>query len=114
VSFLIFFYMFWDWSLCSFVSFIMFNSYCVGNQDEFFIEDFDVGPMDTIDLYDMTFREDPSDFDDNLLYAMRDRTKQLRSFKVLFHDVSVIKLNTVLPVSLFLICFFFIIIIREK
>ncbi|CAD5318661.1 unnamed protein product [Arabidopsis thaliana] len=51
------------------------------NQDEFFIEDFDVGPMYTIDLYDMTFREEPSDFDDNLLYAMRDRTKQLRSFK---------------------------------
>ncbi|XP_010459381.1 PREDICTED: uncharacterized protein LOC104740475 [Camelina sativa] len=51
------------------------------NQDEFCIEDFDVGPLDTIDLYDMTTREDPSDFDDNLLYATRDRTKQLRSFK---------------------------------
>ncbi|KAL1224077.1 hypothetical protein V5N11_031224 [Cardamine amara subsp. amara] len=51
------------------------------NQDDFFIEDFDFGPLDTIDLYDMTFREDPSDFDDNLLYAACDRTRQLRSFK---------------------------------
>ncbi|CAN7035210.1 hypothetical protein IGI04_032328 [Brassica rapa subsp. trilocularis] len=51
------------------------------NQDEFFIEDFDEAPLDTIDLYDMTFREDPSDFDDNLLYATRDRSRQLRSFK---------------------------------
>lgn len=34
-------------------------------------------------LYDMTFREDPSDFDDNFLHAARDRTTQLRSFKVL-------------------------------
>lgn len=51
------------------------------NQDEFFIEDFDEAPLDTIDLYDMTFREDPSDFDDNLLYAARDRSRQLRSFK---------------------------------
>ncbi|VVA91700.1 unnamed protein product [Arabis nemorensis] len=51
------------------------------NQDEFFIEDFDDATLDTIDLYDMTFREDPSDFDDNLLYAARDRTRQLRSFK---------------------------------
>uniref|UniRef100_A0A1J3ERN8 Uncharacterized protein n=1 Tax=Noccaea caerulescens TaxID=107243 RepID=A0A1J3ERN8_NOCCA len=51
------------------------------NQDEFFIEDFDAAPLDTIDLYDMTFREDSSDFDDNLLYAARDRSRQLRSFK---------------------------------
>lgn len=51
------------------------------NQDEFFIEDFDEAPLDTIDLYDMTFREDPSDFDDNLLYAARDRSRQHRSFK---------------------------------
>ncbi|CAN8304874.1 unnamed protein product [Cochlearia groenlandica] len=51
------------------------------NQDEFFIEDFDEAPLDTIDLYDMTFREDPSDFDDDLLYAARVKTKQLRSFK---------------------------------
>lgn len=51
------------------------------NQDVFFIEDFDEAPLDTIDLYDMTFREDPSDFDDNLLYAARDRSRQLRSFK---------------------------------
>ncbi|CAH8357346.1 unnamed protein product [Eruca vesicaria subsp. sativa] len=51
------------------------------NQDEFFIEDFDEAPLDTIDLYDMTFREDPSDFDDNLLYATRDRSRQHRSFK---------------------------------
>ncbi|CAG7869227.1 unnamed protein product [Brassica rapa] len=39
-------------------------------------------------LYDMTFREDPSDFDDNLLYAARDRTRQLRSFKVLSLSLS--------------------------
>ncbi|KFK42315.1 hypothetical protein AALP_AA2G240000, partial [Arabis alpina] len=51
------------------------------NQDEFFIEEFDDATLDTIDLYDMTFREDPSDFDDNLLYAARVRTRQLRSFK---------------------------------
>ncbi|XP_010476942.1 PREDICTED: uncharacterized protein LOC104756110 isoform X2 [Camelina sativa] len=51
------------------------------NQDEFCIEDFDVGPLDTIDLFDMTTREDPSDFDDNLLYATRDRSEKLRSFK---------------------------------
>ncbi|EOA14717.1 hypothetical protein CARUB_v10028004mg, partial [Capsella rubella] len=57
------------------------NSMKVVNNDEFFIEDFDVGPLETIDLYDMTSREDPSDFDNNLLYATRDRTKQLRSFK---------------------------------
>lgn len=62
----------------------MCNFSCVVNQDEFFIEDFDAAPLDTIDLYDMTFREDPSDFDDNLLYAARDRSRQLRSFKVLF------------------------------
>ncbi|KAL0697850.1 hypothetical protein Bca4012_053972 [Brassica carinata] len=56
------------------------------NQDEFFIEDFDEAPLDTIDLYDMTFREDPSDFDDNLLYAARDRSRQHRSFKVKIMD----------------------------
>ncbi|CAN7021301.1 unnamed protein product [Brassica rapa subsp. trilocularis] len=50
-------------------------------------------------LYDMTFHEDPSDFDDNLLYAARDRTRQLRSFKVL-------------PLSF--LCFLFTIIIRQK
>ncbi|KAJ0247883.1 Transmembrane protein [Hirschfeldia incana] len=59
------------------------NNSMMVNQDEFFIEDFDEAPLDTIDLYDMTFREDPSDFDDSLLYAARDRSRQHRSFKVL-------------------------------
>ncbi|CAH2037097.1 unnamed protein product [Thlaspi arvense] len=59
----------------------------VNQDDEFFIEDFDAAPLDTIDLYDMTFREDPSDFDDNLLYEARDRTRQLRSFKSKIMDV---------------------------
>lgn len=51
------------------------------DQDEFFIEDFDAAPV--LHLYNLTFREDHSDFDDNSLYAARDRTTQLRSFKVL-------------------------------
>ncbi|XP_023633060.1 uncharacterized protein LOC17896951 isoform X2 [Capsella rubella] len=55
------------------------------------MKDFDVCPLDTIDLYDMTSREDPSDFDDNLLYATRDRTKQLRSFKKKIMDALTFK-----------------------
>ncbi|CAF2083783.1 unnamed protein product [Brassica rapa subsp. trilocularis] len=45
-------------------------------------------------LYDMTFRicchsEDPSDFDDNLLYAARDRIRQLRSFKKEYEQLAI-------------------------
>ncbi|CAH2067012.1 unnamed protein product [Thlaspi arvense] len=52
------------------------------NEDDVVSGKSDVGPLDTKALYGMTYREDPSyDVDDSSLYAVRVRTKKLRSFK---------------------------------
>lgn len=54
----------------------------IGNLDDVINSKSDVSPLDTKALHGMAFREDLSFVDDNSLYAVRLRTKKLRSFKV--------------------------------
>ncbi|ESQ27877.1 hypothetical protein EUTSA_v10018751mg [Eutrema salsugineum] len=52
-----------------------------GNLDDLFNGKSDIASLDTDAFYDVALREDPSSVDDSALYALRVRTKKLRSFK---------------------------------
>lgn len=54
----------------------------IDNPDDVINGKSDIASLDTNASCGMVFREDPSYVDDISLYALRDRTEKLRSFKV--------------------------------